>query len=314
MRACQRERTLRCRSSSLSLTIALVGATTVGSSGQRETAQPPLTRVELAVTAAYEREFGEVVARPAIVSNTDGNQCEEPHLATTAYFRTSSSSARLVYLVTTPDGRAVIRKSRVASVVIIPAGTFRVLVVMVRHQATADGADLVHWEAAQAKINRDHAAFAASRGLATPIVSFSNTNLLLDARDIADPKSRSSILAAAEEKGLQTASFQFIVAINIDSARSEGGFAGAEGFVYMGNYGRWSRPLAAAEWVNVANAVYHHEVAHHWGWPGTHDWARCASGPTDSPFIVPPILFGWEDVDGDSVPEILDRTPYGRPE
>ena len=29
-------------------------------------------------------------------------------------------------------------------------------------------------------------------------------------------------------------------------------------------------------------------------------------------FIAPPILFGWEDVDGDGVPEILDSTPYGR--
>ena len=29
-------------------------------------------------------------------------------------------------------------------------------------------------------------------------------------------------------------------------------------------------------------------------------------------FRVPPVLLGWEDVDGDSVPEILDATPYGR--
>jgi hypothetical protein len=32
----------------------------------------------------------------------------------------------------------------------------------------------------------------------------------------------------------------------------------------------------------------------------------------DEPFITSPILFGWEDVDGDGVPEILDDTPYGR--
>ena len=30
------------------------------------------------------------------------------------------------------------------------------------------------------------------------------------------------------------------------------------------------------------------------------------------PFISAPILFGWEDVDGDGIPEILDDTPYGR--
>ena len=83
----------------------------------------------------------------------------------------------------------------------------------------------------------------------------------------------------------------------------------------MGNYSRWSRPLTTAEWVNVANAVYHHEVAHHWGWPGSHDWApSCGRQPANRLSIVPAILFGWEDVDGDRVPEILDATPYGRPE
>jgi hypothetical protein len=30
------------------------------------------------------------------------------------------------------------------------------------------------------------------------------------------------------------------------------------------------------------------------------------------PFITSPRLFGWEDVDGDGVPEIMDRRPYGR--
>ena len=121
-----------------------------------------------------------------------------------------------------------------------------------------------------------------------------------------------SVRAAVEQRGFAPASYQFIVSINLDPARSEGGFAGAAGFVYMGNFGRWSRPLTAAEWVNVANAVYHHEVAHHWGWPGSHDWApQCNGQSVYRPFIVPPILFGWEDVDGDGVPEILDATPYG---
>jgi hypothetical protein len=79
----------------------------------------------------------------------------------------------------------------------------------------------------------------------------------------------------------------------------------------MGNYSRWSRPLTGTEWINVANAVYHHEVAHHWGW--AHDWTlQCKGQVTYQPFIAPPVLFGWEDVDGDRVPEILDTTPYGR--
>src|SRR5262249_33583895 len=30
------------------------------------------------------------------------------------------------------------------------------------------------------------------------------------------------------------------------------------------------------------------------------------------PFLAAPVLFGWEVVDGDGGPEILDATPYGR--
>ena len=218
----------------------------------------------------------------------------------------------MLYLYTTLDAGTVVRKAGVASVV-IPAGTFRVLTVIVRHPATVRNVDLANWEAAQAKINQDHATVAASRGLATPIVIFENTNLLVDPLDVANPSAASSVRDTAERKGFSPASYQFVVSINLNPARPEGGFAGTEGFVYMGNYSKWSRPLTSAEWINVANAVYHHEIAHHWGWPGTHDWApRCGRPPVDQPFIVPPVLFGWEDVDGDRIPEILDPTPYGR--
>ena len=308
------------------LVIGLMGSTCVASNTGQTDAAPALNAVsgvsgppsrppdsvESAVTAAYAREFSETIARPAIYNDPSGGGCTAPHLTTTAYVRTSSTTGRLLYLMTTPDGRVVARKSRVESVV-LPAGTFRVLVVIAKHPATIGDSTLRHWEAAQAKINHDHAAFAASRGLPRSIVSFDNTNVLVNAGDIADARSPASVRAAVERGGLPAEPYQFIVSINLDPTRAEGGFAGADGFVYMGNYGRWSQALTAAEWVNVANAVYHHEVAHHWGWPGSHDWApQCHGQAAHRPFIVPPILFGWEDVDGDGVPEILDATPYGR--
>ena len=80
----------------------------------------------------------------------------------------------------------------------------------------------------------------------------------------------------------------------------------------MGNYGRWAAPLSERQWTSVARAVYHHEVAHYWGWE--HGWSP-SCGATRlgfEPFIASPVLFGWEDVDGDGVPEIVDDTPYGR--
>jgi hypothetical protein len=196
---------------------------------------------------------------------------------------------------------------------LIPAGTFRVLVVIIRYSETSSESDLQHWEAAQAKINRDHREFATSRGYRDPVVSFENTNVFVDAREPVIPGDGASIREAAVRKGLPVDGYEFIVSIDIDPSRSQGGFAGQNGFIYMGNYSRWSRPLTPAEWINVANAVYHHEVAHHWGWPGSHDWSReCGGQSTSRPFIVSPVLFGWTDLDGDNIPEILDPTPYGR--
>lgn len=318
--------TCRSRLSLSALVVGLMGSiVAAGSTGRIDSTSPrrtpsvvggpqrsPPDSVESAVTGAYAREFNEMIARPAIYYDPSSGGCNAPHLTTTAYFRTSPTSGRLLYLFTTPDGRVVTRKSGVEPVV-LPAGTFRVLVVIVRHPATVGDSSLRDWEAAQAKINHDHASLAVARGFPQPIVSFDNTNVLVDLGDIVDARSLESVRAAIERSGLQTAPYQFIVSINLDPTRTEGGFARTGGFVYMGNYGRWSRALSAAEWVNVANAVYHHEVAHHWGWPGSHDWAPgCHGRATHEPFIVPPILFGWEDVDGDGIPEILDATPYGR--
>src|SRR5687767_10372943 len=271
----------------------------------------PVDGVADAVRDAYMREFGARIERPALHIDPSGGGCGAPYLTTTAYLRDSATSARVLHLFATPDGRTVIRKSRLSSVV-IPAGTFRVLTVITRHPETVDDSTLGNWEAAQAKINRDHARFAAARGFPRPIISFENTSVLAHVGEIANPRSPAAVAEAIERRGFVAASYRFVVSINLDPAQPQGGFAGAAGFVYMGNYGRWSRPLTPEQWLNVAGAVYHHEVGHHWGWPGSHDWApTCNRRSVDPPFIVPATLFGWEDVDGDGVPEILDATPYG---
>ena len=268
--------------------------------------------METSVSAAYLREFDEPIARPAMFHETEGGRCRDIHLTSTAYLRTSPTSARLLSLYLTHDGSAVTSRFERESVV-VPAGAFRVLVVIIRYPETSSDADLENWESAQAKINRDHVTFATSRGYREPIVSFENTNLFVDAREAVVPDDRQSVRDAAARKGVPVDTFQFIVSINIDPLRPQGGFAGSDGFIYMGNYSRWSRALTLAEWINVANAVYHHEVAHHWGWPAAHDWSReCGGQSTQRPFIVAPILLGWIDLDGDAIPEILDPTPYGR--
>jgi hypothetical protein len=168
-------------------------------------------------------------------------------------------------------------------------------------------------ENAERDVNEDHASFARARGYSAPLVVFNNTNVLVDVSAIINFRTLSGVTMALSQQGRSVTGYDFVAAINIDPTRSEGGFAtpgSVPGFIYMGNFSRWQTALTGANVTSIAGAVYHHEVIHHWGWPGTHDWA-CGGG-YEFNFRVPSVLLGWEDVDGDAVPEILDQTPYGR--
>jgi hypothetical protein len=273
----------------------------------------PLDAIENAVKAAYQRKLGVTIEHPAIYNNPQAVDCRgKGHLTTTAYLRTGAT-ATLLSMYTSRDGRSVIRKTR-SQVLLVPAGSIRVLVVLVRYPEIVTADALAFWEGAQKQINEDHASFAQSRGYHAPIVVFDNTNIMIDPAQVDNPHSPASVRAAAKRRGVSTANYQIVMAIDINPQESAGGLSIlSERSVYVGNYSRWKTPLRAQEWKMIANTAYHHEVAHHWGWPGTHDWAGSCGGSMReyAPFIAPPILFGWEDLQGKHVPEILSETPYG---
>ena len=275
-------------------------------------APSPPAPVAAAVKAAYQREFGQTIEHPAIYNNPLALDClGNGHLTTTAYVRTGTTTTlRSMYM--SRDGTTVTQKTQ-NPVRLVPAGTIRILVVLIRYPETFAANALALWENAQKEINEDHAAFAKSRGYRAPIVVFDNTNILIDRDQIEDPHNPAAVRTAAERRGISTANYPIVMAIDINPREGAGGLSSYQS-VYVGNYSRWKTPLDAQLWQRVASTAYHHEVAHHWGWPGTHDWAGSCGGakPEYAPFIVPPILFGWEDTDGDAVPEILSRTPYGR--
>ena len=213
---------------------------------------------------------------------------------------------------TSSDGGTVTRQDRTS--VVTPAGTFRVATVMVRYPQTIGSDAVALLESAQRQINDDHASFAKARGYSAPIVVFNNTNFVIDASQVVNARSILGVGVSLSQLGRSASDFDFVVSINIDPGQSEGGFSAVgptPAFIYMGNFSQWHAALSAADFTSVAGAVYHHEVIHHWGWPGTHDWQTCG-GSFGFNFRVPPMLLGWEDVDGDGVPEILDPTPYGR--
>jgi hypothetical protein len=284
------------------------------------TSLPPRTAVENAVKDHYARLFNEPVFRPALLNDPRYANCAgQGHLTTTLYLSDPAlarvSQLRVIY--TSRDGAQLERTFDGRYVT--PAGVFRVLVAMFTWPESVVEADRGLWEAAQASINDDHAAFAASRGLSRPIVTFESTNVFLPGSSVGDPRSRSSVIAALGGRGISASGYDFLMSIHIDPFVSEGGVAFPDvslkpGFLAVGNFNSFRAPLTAGNYRSFASTAYHHEVAHHWGWPGTHDWSPSCGGfqPPYRPFIAEPTLFGWEDVDGDRIPEILDPTPYGR--
>ncbi len=264
----------------------------------------PRTALESALEQDYQRVFGTQIAHPAYFDNST---CGGGTVSTTAYFRQSDRKSTLLYLSTSVDGKTVVNQLR--NTVVTPAGMFRVLVVLVGYADTVNQSNAPMFVPAQDQINQDHATFAASKGYSAPIVSFQNTNMVIDHSEIADPRTAAGVTAALTQHGVSTNGYDFFVSINIDSARVEGGQSsiGTPGFIYMGNFSGWKSPLGPNEFANIAHAVYHHEVAHHWGWSPLHDWAPCYNL---APFVVPPVLFGWEDTNRNGVPEILDPAPY----
>ena len=282
----------------------------------------PPTPIELAVKGTYQRMFGQLIERPAIYNTGPECQAQRAKLTTTAYLQRSGATSRLLSMYTTFDGSDTARITN--SMVLTPAGTIRVLVAFFRYPETVSVDALNDWTRAQAQINDDHVAFANKRGYATPIVTFSNTNVVIDSTaagtvlqdgSALDAHSPRSVRLALQQRGFVPDDYELVISIDMDPSRFAGGVSLNDiRFIRVGNYFHRTSPLSARDWGFVARTAYHHEVPHQWGWPGTHDWSARCDTTSHEPFIIPPVLLGWEDTDGDHIPEILDETPYGRSE
>ena len=117
------------------------------------------------------------------------------------------------------------------------------------------------------------------------------------------------MVEALRRQRIDVAGYDFLVVVNPDPSSPEGGasYPGSAPpwYIYLGNFSTWTTPLTQANLTSIANAAYHHEIGHYWGW--RHDWTCMYEGP----FISEPALFGWTDTGGDGTPEIIDPTPYG---
>ncbi len=278
-------------------------------------AQSPLvvnSTAEALVRSAYQHEFALRIPHPAFYDNSSSTCANYPAYVSTAYLP-AGSGAKLYTIYLAADGSVI--RSSISDVYVRPAGAVHVLTLLIRYPETVSDNGLAFWEDAQKQINHEYQTFAVSRGLDRPIVVFDNTNVPVERGEIQNPHDPASVRAAAIRKGKKPSDYQIVTVIDLNPIDLSGGLSRLrEHSIYVGNYSHWNKPLDASQWRAVAQTAYYHEMAHHFGWPGTHDWApKCGGGQADyAPFIVPPVLFGWEDLQGDGGPEILSKTPYGR--
>ena len=263
--------------------------------------------VRTAIVEAYRDNFGLDIPFPAFVK--------------AASYRNTCSYTSVAYIGTTryriylhDDGTIEANACDVKR----PQGTYRVAVVAIDHGNTNIAALLTTvWVDVQQEINANYEAFSTSYGLTAPILRFANTNFMASSAEIANPRSSAEIGSFIESKGYHQEDFDILVSMDLDAQNCRGGWTNYGGnFVYMGYY--FSATAFADLTKNAANgksqlfwigkSIYDHECGHIFGWE--HEWTpNWQLRPDDS--MTDPTLYGWNDTDGDGVPEILSSNPYG---
>lgn len=216
-----------------------------------------------------------------------------------------------------PEGRAeALRTSPV-----FPTGKQKVLCVVLLSESLFQHVDSIKilWERAQLSIMKDHDNYAQTVGLTTPIVVFDNQNLYLpqDEFPTHDQKPLNSpFIEYANQKNINLLDYAILVRLDLD-VESPGGGVGhyfnyvskSIGVVIVNWIYHDNQDLSQVNFDGLAYAVYHHEVGHSWGWE--HEWSGIEYQWKET-FITDTALFGWTDLDGDGIVEIIDQTPYGK--
>lgn len=251
-------------------------------------------------TYLFDSIFNVVLSDPPIIENrTYGFQIQ--HYTSVVYF---TDTVYRIYLL--PDFQCwqvkrCINDKR-------PAGDFDVLVLCVDYGNTNIGQIYNSiWTQAQDQVNNKIKEYSISVGLNEEIVFFNNTNILVLKDEIGNPGSFGDVLDYLSTINISEDDFDIFISLALDAQNPSGGYTNYGGrFIYMGhffsstNYAEYTFEQLGM----IARACYEHEMGHIWGWE--HDW-----GELTNDFVFSPYLFGWHDIDEDSILEIYDPTPYG---
>ena len=212
-----------------------------------------------------------------------------------------------------------------------PAGDYRMLVVFVDYGnlgITREDA-FAALKQAQDKQNGLNAQYSKDLGLTTPILQVETT-----AAFISLPPQPGKMLTRDEIKsrtGFDPKDFDLTAEVDLDQANTFGTAAGDVGQALGGcKQGAGTDPIdiwivsqaGASLYYDLNYTLLDHELFHDMGWAHYYpcrqnifddyngDYGNSATFDVCD-FAHAPLLFGWEDLNGNGIPEILDPAPYG---
>ena len=214
-----------------------------------------------------------------------------------------------------------------------PRGTIKLLVVFVDYQNLGVSQAEAFTALAQAvgQINGRYAEASRAVGVSTPILQIEATGAFIPPPP-AMPNNLLTPDIVRAQTGYDVSQFDILTQVDLDKNNT---YATAANF---GSYGfAWggcgNPPADVNMWIGLTakNQLFEgsdarlqstlgHELLHNMGYPigktGVHEWI-CGDGTlpdaTDQcdQNLLPLLMMGWTDTDGDGVIEILDPTPYG---
>jgi hypothetical protein len=302
----------------------------------RPAAPPSRNEAAARIIALYEERFGITLTAPALARKERYGVLTDPWVSTawigSQFYQIDLYPDGHDETWSAPIGRVADTKMQ-ALPICRPEGVLTLLAVFIDYENLGVTADdvLAAFDAATRRLNEIYAGYTRAPVSAQPILQMETRGVVIRPPEARDDLylSPSTIQALT---GLDPAAHQLVAIVDLDAADTARHlYVTRDDF---DTFGLASGCCPCADpgvdiWVGIDESVQlwgddsrllttllAHEVFHHFGYPGTHDWPCTEGTRVDASDCcgsseIPALFLGWTDTDGDGIPELVDSTPYG---
>lgn len=302
----------------------------------RPAAAPSRDEAKARIVALYHERFGITLTAPALARKERSGVFTDPWVSTawigSDFYQIDLYPDGHDESWSAPVGRAADAKTQ-AMPICRPAGVLTLFAVFLDYGnlGVSEADILAAFDAATDRLNGIYAGYRRGSDSGEPILRMDGRGVV-----IRRPLGRDDLFLSPSTiqalTGIDPGDYQLVAIVDLDASdTARHAYVTRPGFDTFG-LASGCCPCAdprADIWVGIdersqlwgddsrlLTTLLAHEVFHHFGYPGTHDWPCtdgakvdesdcCGSGQVPAPFL------GWTDTDGDGAPELVDPTPYG---